>query len=334
MPRTSYKLPESRVCGYNVRMIVLVADKFEESGLMGLQNLGVEVLSEPDLKDAALESRIKATGCEVLIVRSTKVTASMIEGSTLKLIIRAGAGYNTIDVKAATANGVKVANCPGKNAAAVAELAFGLIIALDRFIPDNVSELRAQKWNKKAFSKGRGLCGRSLGLIGLGNIGKEVARRAQAFGLEIYAYSKSLSDADAQSMNIKRVDLESVAGCDIISVHCALNDQTRGMLDAGFFEKVKPGAMFINTSRAEVVDQAALMNAVKTKGVRAGLDVFDDEPTDAVGSYTGELCTAENVYCTHHIGASTEQAQEAVADETVRIVKVFRETGIAPNAVN
>jgi len=315
-------------------MIVLVADKFEESGLAGLRGLGVELHSEPDLKDAALEARIKELGCEILVVRSTKVTGPMIEGSALKVIIRAGAGYNTIDVKTATANGVKVANCPGKNAAAVAELALGLMIALDRFIPDNVSQLREHKWNKKGFSKGRGLFGRSLGLIGLGHIGQEVAFRADSFGLQIHAYSKHLSDGEALKMHVHRSSLLDMAKCDIVSIHCALTDDTRGMIGKEFFDAMQPGAMFINTSRSEVVDQAALLDAVKNKGIRAGLDVFDDEPTDAVGSYSGVLCDLDGVYCTHHIGASTEQAQEAVADETVRIVRMFMETGVAQNVVN
>jgi D-3-phosphoglycerate dehydrogenase / 2-oxoglutarate reductase len=316
-------------------MKVLVADNLEKSALDGIAALGVEILSEPDLKDDALRDRLHETGAEVLVVRSTKVTAPMIEGSGLKLIIRAGAGYNTIDVAAATANKVYVTNCPGKNANAVAELALGLMIALDRFIPDNVSELRAGKWNKKGFGKARGLAGRTLGLIGLGNIGIKVADRAHAFDMKVIAYSKHHDDAEAARLDVELVELEEVAQrADIVSIHCALTPETRGMINDAFFAAMKPGAFLINTSRAEVVDQEALLRAVNDKGIKAGLDVFDDEPTTPEGTYSGPLCSADGVYCTHHIGASTEEAQEAVAAETVAIVRDFVAHGHGRNAVN
>src|SRR6187200_2339536 len=138
-------------------MKVLVADKFEQSGLDGLAAAGCEVLYEPDLKDDALVRRVAETHAEVLVVRGTKVPAAAIAGSSLALIVRAGAGYNTIDVAAASAAGVYVANCPGKNAIAVAELAMGLIVALDRRIADNVADLRAGRWNKKEYSQAQGL---------------------------------------------------------------------------------------------------------------------------------------------------------------------------------
>lgn len=315
-------------------MIVLVADKFEQSGLEGIASLGATVLNEPDLKEDVLQSRIQESNAEVLIVRSTKVTRPMLEGSNLKVVIRAGAGYNTIDVKSASEFGIKVANCPGKNAQAVSELAFGLMLALDRFIPDNVSELRAGKWNKKAFSKAKGLHGRTLGLVGLGNIGRDMITKAKAFGMNVVAFSRHTSPADADAMGIRLGSLEDLAACDIVSVHCSLTDDTRGLLGAEFFASLKPGAMFINTSRCEVVDQIALIEAVRSRGLRAGIDVFDGEPATPEGEYTGPLSNEPNVYVTHHIGASTEQAQEAVADETVRIVREYKDSGVVINAVN
>src|SRR5688572_10090702 len=136
-------------------MKVLVADTFETTGIEGLKAAGCEVISDPDLKDEALKDAIARTGAEVLVVRSTKVTAPMLDAGRLSLIVRAGAGYNTIDVAAASKRGIYVSNCPGKNAIAVAELAFALILALDRRVPDNVAELRAGKWNKKEYSKAR-----------------------------------------------------------------------------------------------------------------------------------------------------------------------------------
>lgn len=316
-------------------MTILVADKFEKSGLDGLGALGT-VLYEPELKDEALAARLSESGANVLIVRSTKVTRPMIEGAALGLIVRAGAGYNTIDVGAATEHGVQVANCPGKNANAVAELTIGLMIALDRRIPDNVAQFREGRWNKKEFGKARGLMGSTLGLIGMGNIGLAVARIAQAMGMHVIVFSSHMSEDDCASLGLRKAQsvLQVAEKADVISVHCALTDATRGMCGAEFFEALRPGAIFINTSRAEVVDQTALLEAVRSKGVRAGLDVFDGEPSVAEGEVVSPLCNEPSVYCTHHIGASTDQAQEAVAAETVRIVKVFGETGQAPNVVN
>lgn len=317
-------------------MKVLVADKFEKSGLEGLKKLGCEVLSEPDLKDDALTARLKESGAGVLIVRSTKVTREMLEASKLSLIVRAGAGYNTIDVAAASERGILVTNCPGKNSIAVAELAFGLILACDRRIPDNVSQLREGKWNKKGFSKASGLYGSTLGLIGMGNIGQEMVVRAKAFGMHVVACSRWMTPDVAAAMGIGWAKSNEALAkrSDVVSVHVALTPQTKGSLGAKFFEAMKPGSIFINTSRGEVVDQAALEAATRDKGIMAGLDVFDGEPAGGDGVYEGSLRENPNVYVTHHIGASTDQAQEAVADETVRIVKEFMHTGIAPNTVN
>src|SRR5579862_819155 len=317
-------------------MKVLVADKFEKSGLEGLKALGCEVLNEPDLKDETLAVRLAESGATVLIVRSTKVTRDMLEGSNLSLVVRAGAGYNTIDVAAASERGILVTNCPGKNSLAVAELAFGLLIACDRHIADNVIQLREGKWNKKGFSKAAGLYGRTLGLIGMGNIGQEMVNRAKAFGMHVIAHSRWMTPEVAAAMGIVHAATlgELAARSDFVSVHISLTPQTRGSIGKAFFAKMKPGAVFVNTSRAEVVDQAALEAAISEKGIMAGLDVFEGEPAGGEGTYDGSLRTNPGVYATHHIGASTDQAQEAVADETVRIVREYKLTGIAPNVVN
>lgn len=317
-------------------MKVLIADKFEKSGVDGLAGLGCEVLSEPDLNGDALGARIKESGAEILVVRSTKVTADMLEGVKLSLIIRAGAGYNTIDVEAASRQGILVTNCPGKNGLAVAELAFGLILACDRKIPDNVIELREGKWNKKAFSKARGLHGRTLGLVGLGNIGQEMIPRAKAFGMQVIANSRWMTGDLAAALGIGRAAdvIELAQLSDVISVHVALTPETKGLLGEEFFAALRPGTIFVNTSRAEVVNQSALEKAVKEKGIIAGLDVFEGEPSYAEGAFEGTLSSTEGIYCTHHIGASTEQAQEAIAAEVVRIVREFKTTGMAPNVIN
>lgn len=317
-------------------MRVLIADKFEQSGRDGLAALGCDVRYQPDLKDDALTEAVRSEHPDVLIVRSTKVTEPMLDAGPLKLIVRAGAGYNTIDVAAASRRGIYVSNCPGQNSAAVAELAFGLILALDRRIPDSVAELRAGHWNKGEFSKAKGVYGSTLGLIGVGRIGRQMAPRAKAFGMRVVGWSRSLTADGAAALGIERRDSpEAVAAeGDVVSVHLALTPETRGLISHSFFQAMKPGALFVNTARGEIVDQAALLVAMRTRGVRAGLDVFADEPAGATGEFRTELTAEPGLYGTHHIGASTEQAQEAIAAETVRIVRVFMESGSVPNVVN
>jgi D-3-phosphoglycerate dehydrogenase len=339
---------------------VLVADKFEESGLDGLAAAGCEVLFEPELEAERLVERVHASRAEALVVRGTKVPAAAIEGSTLALIVRAGAGYNTIDVAAASANGVYVANCPGKNAVAVAELAIGLLLALDRRIADNVADLRAGRWNKKSYSKARGLRGQTLGVLGLGSIGCEVIRRAAAFGMPVVAWSRSfagpghepgsdelreLSNDEARelgldlaarqtSIHLAADPVSVAAAADVLTVHVALSPETRGLVDAKVLAALRPGSTFLNTARAEVVDSAALEAAVRERGLRVGLDVFDGEPSGGTADFSPPIVSLPGVYGTHHIGASTDEAQEAIAAETVRVVRDFMTTGKVPNVVN
>ena len=317
-------------------MKVLIADKFEQSGRDGLEAAGCDYSYQPDVKDDTLVEAIRAYAPDALVVRSTKVSEAMLEAGALKLVVRAGAGYNTIDVAAASRRGIYVSNCPGKNSIAVAELAFALILALDRRIADNVSALRQGQWNKKEFSKARGLYGRTLGLVGTGRIGQEVIRRAQSFGMPVVAWSRSLTDERAAELGIERASspADVARAADIVSVHVALKPDTRGLIDADFFSAMREGAYFINTARGEVVDQTALLDAMRTRGIRAGLDVFAAEPASATGEFTDEIAREANLYGTHHIGASTDQAQEAIAAETVRIIRTFKETGKVPNVVN
>lgn len=317
-------------------MRILIADKFEDSGRRALDEMGCEVFFQPDLKEAALAEAIKETLPEVLIVRSTKVTAAMLDAGAVKLVVRAGAGFNTIDVAAASKRGIYVSNCPGKNAIAVAELAFALMLALDRRVPDNVIALRRGEWNKKEFSNAQGLYGRTLGLIGLGQIGREMISRAQAFGMPIVAWSRSLTVERAASLGVERKEsAQQVAqAADVVSVHVAFKPETRGMINRDFFSAMRPGAYFINTSRGEIVDQEALVSALRERNLRAGLDVFADEPVAAKDEFRDPIRTEPQLYGTHHIGASTDQAQEAIAAETVRIVRAFKETGKVPNVVN
>lgn len=318
-------------------MKVLVADKFEDSGIQGLKALGCEVIYEPKLEGESLGARLAETAAEVLVVRSTKVTeAEMQKGSALSLIVRAGAGVNTIDLVAASARAIAVSNCPGKNSIAVAELTWGLILALDRRIPEQSADLKNKIWNKAEYGKAAGLAGRTLGVIGTGSIGKEVITRAKAFAMPVVAWSRTLDDAKAKEIGVQRVDSihELALASDVVAVHLALSKDTKGLLNAAFFGAMKPGASFVNTSRGEVVDAAALRMAIIEKKIRAGLDVFELEPAAGTGVFEDAIVTLPGVVGTHHVGASTEQAQNAIAAETVRIVKAYKSTGAVPNAVN
>ena len=318
-------------------MRVLVADKFEETGLEGLRSLGCEVYYEPKLEGEALGWRLRDTAAEVLVVRSTKVTAAeMDQARNLSLVVRAGAGVNTIDLPAASARAISVSNCPGKNAVAVAELAWGLILALDRRIAEQTADLKAGLWNKAEYGRARGLAGRTLGIAGFGAIGREVAARGRAFDMEVVAWSPSLSAERAAEAGVVRVaSLRELASrSDVVSVHLALTKETRGVLGGAFFDAMRPGALFVNTSRGETVNAAALKEAIATKGIRAGLDVFEREPSGGTGAFEDEVGRLPGVVGTHHVGASTEQAQNAIAAEVVRIVATFKATGEVPNAVN
>jgi D-3-phosphoglycerate dehydrogenase len=317
-------------------MKLLIADKFPDSGQAQLEDAGFEIVYEPDLKDESLAEAIKSSGADVLVVRGTKVSGEMLEAGRLSLVVRAGAGYNTIDVKTASARGIYVTNCPGKNSIAVAELAFGLMLALDRRIADAALDLRQGRWNKKEYSKARGIFGRTLGLIGLGRIGQEMVVRAKSFGMPVVAWSRSLTPERAERLGVemKQSPLEVASASDVVSVHVALNAETRDLINETFFGAMRPGSYFINTSRAEIVDQAALAQAVKNRALRAGLDVFAGEPTGGVGTVEDDIFKLDGVIGTHHIGASTDQAQQAIAEETVRIIREYRDAGRAPNVVN
>ena len=316
-------------------MRVLIADDLPAACVDDLRALGLDVTLEPKCTAEELPDRIGDAG--ILIVRSKKVTRAAIErGTRLALIVRAGAGFDTIDVAAASERGIFVSNCPGKNSVAVAELAMGLILALDRRVSDATADLRAGRWNKREYGKADGLKGRTLGLAGLGRIGLEVARRARAFEMRVLAWSIPFDEESARAIGIEQrlTLLELVAESDVISVHLPQTVETRRLFHADVFARMKPGAIFVNTSRGGIVDEAALAVAMKDKGLRVGLDVFDPEPAGGTAEFKPAIASAGTFVGTHHIGASTEQAQNAIASETVRICRVFVQTGRVPNVVN
>jgi D-3-phosphoglycerate dehydrogenase / 2-oxoglutarate reductase len=308
-------------------MRVLFADAVDPSTVQVLTERGHACEVEPSLSADDLPSRIE--GVEALVVRSTRVTAATIEAANeLELIVRAGAGTNTIDVEDASRVGIYVTNVPGRNAIAVAELTMALLLAIDRRIADNVAELRAGTWNKTAFAKAEGLFGKTIGVVGLGDIGLAVAERAAAFGLLVRAVRKE-RDAEVEerirAIGIELVDslAELVATSDVVSIHVPATPETESMFDAGLLGRMKEGAILLNTSRGDIVDEAALLDAIESRGLRVGLDVYPDEPASGTAEWSSKLAQHPNVVGTHHIGASTEQAQRAVADGVVEIIEAF-----------
>lgn len=308
-------------------MKILIADKFEGFGLEALRELGHEVDFQPDLGTDGLVAALTGIGARVLIVRSTKIPAEVMNAAgNLGLIIRAGAGYDTIDTAAAGAAGIAVANCPGMNSTAVAELAFGFMLALDRRIPQQCADLRAEKWGKKSWAKfGRGLKGRTLGLIGFGQIGKLVAKRALAFEMDVLYQCRRPCAEFADQAEVKRVELdELLRSSDFVSLHVPATAETKNLINAARLSLMQRHAYLINTTRGSVVDQAALVAALRDGTIAgAAADVYADEPAAEDKTFRSAILGLPNFIGTHHIGASTVQAQVAVAEEAVLIVKQF-----------
>ena len=315
-------------------MNILIADKLSRNAIVELEQSGFEVRADPALSAEDLPNELHDT--QVLIVRSTKVSAEAIaKAPSLSLIVRAGAGVNTIDLDAASAAGVFVANCPGKNADAVAELAIGLMIAADRRIADATSDLRSGAWKKKEYQGARGLKGRTLGILGYGTIGRAVGRIATSIGMNVLVWSRSMTESRAREAGVTFAPTPQAlaSGSDVVSVHLASTPKTIGLVGREFLSAMSDGSILVNTSRGNIVDQTALEEAISGKNLRVALDVWSDEP----GGGTADFPAAEfaaTVTGTPHIGASTEQASEAIAAETVRIVREFARTGVAPNVVN
>ena len=314
-----------------MKVKVLIADKFPEQYVQQLKDIDLDVIYSPKLGENDLPEAAKDV--DIVVVRSTVVNAATINASkNLNLIIRAGAGVNNIDIPAANQKGIYVANCPGMNSVAVAELAIGLMISLDQRIPDNVIDFRNGKWNKGEYSKAEGLMGKTLGIIGVGNIGKEVAKRALALGMNVYGKDISriegIAIKDFSEMN------QLLPLCDVVTLHLPATPQTKALFNKEMFSYMKPNALLINTARADLIDQDAMMEAIKTKNIRVALDVIKNEPEEKAGEIKSPLQELKNVYVTHHIGASTEQAQNAVAAETIKIIKDFISSGVIAHWVN
>ncbi len=311
---------------------VLVSDSLSSQGLEILESArGLEVVYKPGLSPGALVEAI--SDVEGLVIRSgTKVTGDVIaRAEHLRVIGRAGIGVDNVDVPAATARGIAVLNTPEGNNITTAEHAIALMVALARHIPQATASMKAGQWEKTRFT-GLELYNRTLGVIGIGNIGKIVAQRAQGLGMRIVAFDPHISPDTAAKLDVELVSLdELLRRADIITVHVPKTKETAGLLGAEAFTKVKPGVLVVNAARGGIVSEAALLAALESGQVGgAALDVFEKEPPDP----KSPLVVHPNVICTPHLGASTEQAQVNVAIAIAEQVRDYLLTGTVRNAVN
>ncbi|MDR7415566.1 MAG: phosphoglycerate dehydrogenase [Armatimonadota bacterium] len=294
---------------------ILVADGLSEAGLRRLRE-AAEVEVYRGLDEAALRDRIR--GVDALIVRSaTRVTASIFQAADrLRVVARAGVGTDNVDVEAATRAGVLVLNTPEASVRATAEHTLALLLALCRNIPQANAALREGEWARERFV-GTELYGKTLGIVGLGRIGSEVARRAQAFGMRVIAHDPYLSDERAAQLGVTLVPFEVLLReADLITLHVPLNPQTRGMLNAEALRKTKRGVRIVNCARGGLVDEEALLGALEEGHVAgAALDVFETEPPRDL-----RLVRHPRVVATPHLGASTREAQEAIGLEVAEQV--------------
>lgn len=319
-------------------MRILVADLFSPEGIEEMKKMGHEVVYEPKVVGPDFVKKIAEVMPIVLVVRSKKVTKEVIDADPkLEMVIRAGAGFDTIDVDHCSKKGIYVCNCPGKNNVAVAELAVGLIIAVDRRIPENDKYSKEGKWEKGLYAECNGLKGRTLGLLGIGFVGKEVCKRCLAFDMKVIAYDPFLSKEQVEAMGAIKVDnwQDLVKTADVISVHVPANKETTGMINKDFLGLLKPDTILINTARGElVVEEDILARLDAVKGFYYATDVIKGEPAEKKAAFETKLGKHPKVIATHHIGASTKQAETAIGIEAVRMVKEYGTSKKVENCVN
>ncbi|MDW8308489.1 MAG: phosphoglycerate dehydrogenase, partial [Verrucomicrobiales bacterium] len=315
-------------------MKILVCDPVSPKGIALLQQ-------RPEFQVTVLPKRLseeellpQVADAVALVVRSeTKVTRRVLEAAEkLRVVGRAGVGVDNVDVEAATQRGVVVMNTPGGNTISTAELAFAMILALARKLPQAVASMRAGQWDRKQF-QGIELAGKTLGVLGLGRIGSEVARRALSFNMRVVGYDPFLPDSRAQSLGVEMAadldDLYRVA--DFITVHMPVTDLTRGMLNAAAFAKMKPGVRLVNCARGEIIVEKDLLDALESgKLASAALDVFAIEPLPADHPFRQH----PNLILTPHLGASTVEAQDKCGIEVAEVITAYLLTGEVRNAVN
>jgi D-3-phosphoglycerate dehydrogenase len=320
------------LCREYVIMKILVADKISTKGVAYLrQQPGFEVVEAYGSSPEKILTLVKDV--HAIAVRSeTKITREVIAAAPLlKVVGRAGVGVDNVDVEAATDRGVVVMNTPSGNTIATAELTFTHILCGARPLPQASASMFAGKWDRKSFS-GVELFRKTLGIIGLGRIGGEVAKRAQAFGMRVLAYDPYLAPSRAKAMQVEGVSLDEIfTQADFITVHMPLTEDTHYMVDEAAFEKMKKGVRIYNCARGGIIKETALVAALKSgKVAAAGLDVFEDEPLAA----DSELRTLPNLVLSPHLGASTAEAQDAVGVEIAEQIADVLAGGIIRNAVN
>lgn len=313
-------------------MKVLVADKISPKGVAYLrQQPGFEVIEAYGSSPEKVLELVKDV--HAIAVRSeTKITAAVFAAAPLlKVVGRAGVGIDNVDVEAATNHGVVVMNTPAGNTIATAELTFTHILCGARPVPQAAASMKKGEWDRKSFS-GIELFKKTLGVVGLGRIGGEVAKRAQAFGMRVLAYDPYLAPSRAKAMQVEGVTLdELIKQSDYITVHMPLTDDTKYMIDEAAFEKCKKGLRIFNCARGGIIKESALIAALKSgKVAAAGLDVFEDEPL----AKDSELRSLPNVVLTPHLGASTAEAQESVGIEVAEQIADVLNGGVIRNAVN
>ncbi len=311
-------------------MMIVIAEKVSPNAVQVLKQEPDWTVVTPEQVNGNLSSVLSEA--DALIVRSAvDVNAQMLHGmERLRVIGRAGVGVDNIDLDAATKAGIAVMNTPGANAVAVAEHTFALMLGLARHLTRADSTTRAGKWEKKSL-QGVELRGKVLGIIGLGRIGLEVAKRAKAFEMKVFAHDPFVAPSAVRQYDIQLAQLDAVyAGADYLTLHVGLTPQTRGMINDKALAKMKPGVRIINCARGELLDEAALASALSSKHVAgAALDVFAEEPPKL-----SPLLTLENVIATPHIAGSTHEAQDAVGVQIANQVREYLKHGVIQNAVN
>lgn len=314
-------------------MKIMICDPVSPKGIALLRQrpeFDVVVLDKR-LSEAELVQQVGDVAA--LVVRSeTKITRKVLEAAPkLRVVGRAGVGVDNVDVDAATERGVVVMNTPGGNTVSAAELTLALLLALARKIPQADASMKAGQWNRKAFS-GTELFGKTLGILGMGRIGSEVAKRAVAFGMKVLAYDPYVSSSRARALQADLVELDEVlAAADFITIHMPLSDETRGMINAAAFAKMKTGVRLINCARGGIINEADLLAAIQSgKVAGAALDVYATEPLPP----DSPLRTVPQLILTPHLGASTEEAQENVGIEIAEAIAAFLLQGEVRNAVN
>jgi D-3-phosphoglycerate dehydrogenase len=311
-------------------MKILISDTISPRGTDVLKKAGLKVEIKTGLNPAELKKIIK--NFDALIVRSaTKVTADIISAAdNLRVIGRAGSGLDNVDKNAATKRGIVVMNTPGGNTITTAEHTIALLFSIARQIPQAMASMKGGKWEKKKFM-GIELYGKTLGIIGLGNIGTQVARMAQGIGMNVITYDPFLSAEKARNLGIKTVELdELLKSSDFISIHTPLTKETKGLINAKRIAKMKEGVRIINSARGGIIDEKALYNALKSgKIAAAALDVFEKEPPEQ-----SPLLGLNNIVCTPHLGAASTEAQENVAIAVAEQIVDYLVHGTIRNAVN